>query len=147
VCNKHKKSKLRDLDEAPILEKKRNVVGTDCKVCITIGDCDVSGKWIVCTVNLVHNHDLTLASSFLIPTYRYISFRYQKILQYNEDQGMLPKDNIDIVIRSAGGYGKCTFTRRDVRNHLDKYKRQKLRAVGGDDAVLLADYFQKKIFI
>jgi FAR1 DNA-binding domain len=102
VCNKHKKPKLRDLDESPILKKKRVVVGTNCKVCITIGDYDVSGKWIVCIVNLEHNHVLTPASSFLILTYRYIPFRYQKILQYNEEQDMLPKDNIDIVIRSAG---------------------------------------------
>jgi hypothetical protein len=36
------------------------------------------------------------------------------------------------------------FTRRDARNYLDKYRRRKLRAVGGDDAVLLADYFEKK---
>jgi hypothetical protein len=34
--------------------------------------------------------------------------------------------------------------RRDARNYLEKYRRRKLRAVGGDDAVLLADYFEKK---
>jgi hypothetical protein len=98
----------------------------------------------VCAVNLEHNQDLTTGSSFLILTYRYIPFRYQKILQYNEDQGMLSNDNIDIVIKSVGGFDKCTFTSRDARNHFDKYMRQKLRIVGGDDVVLLADYFEKK---
>jgi hypothetical protein len=44
VCNKHKKLKLRDLDEAPISEKKMAVVGIICKNCITIGDYDVSEK-------------------------------------------------------------------------------------------------------
>jgi hypothetical protein len=34
--------------------------------------------------------------------------------------------------------------RRDARNYLEKYRRRKLRSVGGDDAVLLADYFEKK---
>jgi hypothetical protein len=44
MCNKNKKSKLRDLDEAFTPEKKKVVVGIECKACITIGDCDVSGK-------------------------------------------------------------------------------------------------------
>lgn len=51
--------------------------------------------------------------------------------------------NIDRVITNAGGYGKCTFTKRDARNYIYKEKRQKLRAVGGDDAVALTDYFDK----
>jgi hypothetical protein len=66
------------------------------------------------------------------------------MLEYNKDLGMASKDNIDVVIKSVGGYGKCTFTHRDDRNYLDKYRKRKLRAVGGDDAVLLADYFEKK---
>jgi hypothetical protein len=36
---------------------------------------------------------------------------------------MLSNDNIDIVIKSVGGFGKCTFTCRDARNHFDKYRR------------------------
>jgi hypothetical protein len=43
------------------------------------------------------------------------------MLEYNEDLGMASKDNVDIVIKSTGGYGNCTFTRRDARNYLDKY--------------------------
>jgi hypothetical protein len=45
------------------------------------------------------------------------------------------------------GYGKCIFTHRNAHNHLDKYMRQKLRAVGGDDAVLFADYFEKNSYL
>jgi hypothetical protein len=51
-------------------------------------------------------------------------------LEYNEDQGMAPGDNIEIVFKIAGGYSKGTFTRKDARNHLDKYRRSKLRAIG-----------------
>lgn len=39
---------------------------------------------------------------------------------------------------------RCPFTRRDARNHVDKYKRMKLKAIGGDDAEMLAEYFGKK---
>lgn len=66
------------------------------------------------------------------------------MLEYNSDQGLSTTDNIELVLKMAGGYFKGTFTRKDARNHIDKYKRTKLRALGGDDASLLADYFDKK---
>jgi FAR1 DNA-binding domain len=144
ACLKHKKYVIKDCDKSSIPERRRAVVRTECKASITIGYNDFIGTWVVCTINLEHNHDLNPDSSFLIPSYRYIPIRFQKILEYNEDLGMAPKNNIDVVIKSAGGYGKCTFMRRDARNYLDKYIRRKLRAVGGDDAVLLVDYFEKK---
>jgi hypothetical protein len=49
------------------------------------------------------------SSFFFIPNYHYIPIRLQKMLEYNEDLGMSPKDNIDVVIKNVGGYGKCTF--------------------------------------
>jgi hypothetical protein len=64
--------------------------------------------------------------------------------EYNADQGMKSADNVDIVTQIAGGYFRCIFTRKDAKNHLDKYKRSKLRSLGGDDAKLLSDYFEGK---
>jgi hypothetical protein len=142
ACLKHKKYVIKDCDKSFISERRRVVVGTERKASITIGDNDFSSTWVICTINLEHNHDLNSYSSFLIPSYCYIPIRFQKILKYNEDLGMAPKDNIDVVIKSVRGYGRCTFTRRDARNYLDKYRRRKLRAVGGDDVVLLANYLK-----
>ena len=67
-----------------------------------VSDSDMTGKWHVCKVNLVHNHDLSPESLFLIPAFRYIPIRYQNMLEYNEDQGMAPGDNIEIVFKIAG---------------------------------------------
>ena len=39
--------------------------------------------------------------------------------------------NIKLVISHAGGYGKCTFSDRDARNHIDTYRRGKLGRVKG----------------
>jgi FAR1 DNA-binding domain len=143
ACIKHKKSVIKDCDESSIPERRRAIVGTECKAGITIGDNGFTGTWVVCTINLEYNHDLNPDSSFFIPSYRYIPIRFQKMLEYNEDLGMTLKDNIDVVIKSAGGYGKCTFTRRDARNYLDKFRRKKLRAVGGDDACCLLIILKK----
>jgi zinc finger SWIM domain-containing protein 3 len=131
------------VDGEPFLERRRAGVGTNCKAFFKVSDSYMTGKWHVCKVNLVHNHDLSPESSFLIPAFRYIPIRYQNMLEYNEDQGMAPGDNIEIVFKIAGGYSKGTFTRKDARNHLDKYRRSKLRAIGGDDAVTLTESFEK----
>jgi hypothetical protein len=39
---------------------------------------------------------------------------------------MLAWLNIIIVIKHTGGYGKWPFTRKDARNNIDKYRREKL---------------------
>jgi FAR1 DNA-binding domain len=145
ACLKHKKSIIKDCDKSSIPEMRRVVVGIECKACITIGDNDFTGTWVVWTINLEHNYNLNPYSSFFIPNYRYIPIRFSKILEYNENFGMTLKDNIDVVIKSVGACGKCTFMRRDACNYLEKYRRRKLRAVRGDDTVFIADYFENKI--
>jgi hypothetical protein len=37
------------------------------------------------------------------------------------------------------GYGKCTFTKRDARNHIDKYRREKASQVQGGREFLVND--------
>jgi hypothetical protein len=109
---------------------------------MTIADHDFNSRWVVQSVNLKHNHAMN--ASFLIPTHRFIPERYKKLIEFNEDLSMEPCKNIASVIEAAGGYGKATFTRKDARNHLDKYRREKLRRLGGDDIALLFEYFEKK---
>jgi len=144
ACSKYKKPWERSVDGEPESERRRPTVGTHCKAFLKVSDYDQNGKWVVRAVNLEHNHELLPESSFLIPAFRYIPVRYQNMLEYNEDQGISPGDNIEIVLKNAGGYWKGTFTRKDARNHLDKYRRQKIKAIGGDDALLLTEYFEKK---
>lgn len=90
----------------------------------------------------MYNYELIPGSSFLIPTYRYIQKRFKDKLEYNSDQGLSSTDNIELVLRMMGILR--VPLRKDARNHIDKYKRGKLKALGGHDASLLADYFEKK---
>ena len=130
--------------DGPVPMKRRGNVGTCCKACIKLGDTDLSGTWVVKNVILEHNHELLPETTFLISGYRYIPNRYQKLLEYNEDQGLLVSVNINLVIKTAGGYMRCPFTRRDAQNHIDRHKRMKLKSIGGNDALLLFEYFSKK---
>jgi hypothetical protein len=48
------------------------------------------------------------------------------IWAFQNPTGIPPYKNFMMVIDHAGGYGKCTFTKRDAINHIDKYRREKL---------------------
>lgn len=144
ACSKHKKPFEKVSDGLPDVLRRRGHVGTQCRAFLKVTDSKMVGRWVVRGVCLDHNHPLFADSAFLIPTFRYIPHRYQRMLESNEDQGMTPSDNIESVLKHAGGYWKGTFTRRDARNHIDSYRRDKIRSIGGDDALLLTDYFKLK---
>ncbi|XP_078152577.1 protein FAR1-RELATED SEQUENCE 6-like [Carex rostrata] len=144
ACNKFKDVKECIPDIAPFPKRRRPLVHTKCPVYMRIMYSTITDRWEVSDMELTHNHDLNPESSFLIPCYRFISLRYKAMMEYNADQGMKAADNIDIVTQIAGGYLKCTFTRKDAKNHLDQYKRSKLRSLGGHDAELLSDYFDER---
>lgn len=59
----------------------------------------------------------------------------------NDDEGIAPHQNIDMVITHAGGYGKCTFTRKDARNHIENHRKEKLKPLLGKDVLVLMEYF------
>ena len=144
ACTKYRSVSDKIGDGRPLLERRRPIVSSHCNAFLRIKYCDIIGLWRVCNLSLVHNHDLSPESAFLMPSFRYIPMRHQNMLEYNADQGMTPADNIEMVLKISGGYSKCTFTRKDARNHLDKYKRSKLRALGGHDALTLSSYFESK---
>jgi hypothetical protein len=58
-------------------------------------------------------------------------------METNDDDAMPAWLNITTVIKHAGGYGKATFTRKDARNHVDKYRREKAKRLPGNDATVL----------
>jgi hypothetical protein len=51
---------------------------------------------------------------------------------------------IDHASGYASGYGKCTFTRKDARNHIDKHRKIRLKPLLGNDALILMGYFDQK---
>lgn len=144
ACNKYKKVKERDCAMPAVPEKNRPVFAGKCKASIGITDHGFVNRWEISKVHLEHNHELTPDSSFLITIPRDIPLRYQKQLESNEDKGIPASININIVISDAGGYGECPFTHRDARNHIDKFRREKLKHVKGGDPEVLMQYFEKK---
>jgi len=129
----------------PVPERKRPVLGTECKAMLTISDPGFLNRWVITKVNLEHNHVLTPDSSYLSTTYREIPLRFKKELETNDDDAMPAWLNITTVIKHAGGYGKATFTRKDARNKVYKYRREKAKRLPGNDATVLMDYFEKKM--
>jgi hypothetical protein len=124
--------------------RRRGFVGTGCPACIKLRPSNTRDGWVVIEVNVEHNHILQPDSSFLISGFRYIPVRYQQMLDFHDDSGMAIAANIKLVIKIAGGYLRCPFTKKDARNYLEKYRRMKLQAFEGDDASLIFQYFQNK---
>lgn len=145
ACSKCKIPKTSNQGRIP--KRRRAVVSTGCKACVKLKSTSITGGWLVVYVNLDHNHVLQPESSFLISGYRYIPKRLQDLLDYHEEQGMPVSVNINLVVKGAGGYLRCPFTKKDARNHIDKYRRNKLQALGGDDCHLIFEYFQNQQII
>lgn len=110
-------------------ERRRPLGNSNCKVFMKIKYFELIESWRLTSFHLEHSHELTPGSVFLIPTYRYIPKRFKDMLEFNSNQGLPAADNIELVLKMAGGYYKGTFTRKDTRNHIDKYKRGKLRVL------------------
>lgn len=142
ACSKCKKP--RTSIEGRMPKRRRVYVGTGCKACIKLRSTEITGGWVVVEVKLEHNHVLQPESAFLISGYRYIPKRLQDLLDYHDEKGLPVSANIDLVMKAAGGYLRCPFTKKDARNHIDKYRRNKLQALGGDDCHLIFEYFQNK---
>jgi FAR1 DNA-binding domain len=121
ACNKHKKIIENISEISNIPERNHLILATEFKVKITIAYPFFANIWTITKVNLEHNHELIPNTSHRITTHRDIPLRFQKELETNDVQGIPPFKNIQMVIEHVGGYGKCTFTKRDMRNHIDKY--------------------------
>jgi len=117
ACNRHKKVEDRCSANPQIPDKNRPVLANECKAMVTVKDPSFVNLWVVTKVKLDHNHELVPDSSYRITAHRHIPLRFQKELESNDDEGIEPDQNIKMVISHAGGYGKCTFTKRDARNH------------------------------
>jgi zinc finger SWIM domain-containing protein 3 len=142
--NKLKKPAERNWDKPHLPDRRHPTLGTNCKTQITISDYDLVNNWVITKVQLEHNHILTPEIADLITTFRVIPSRFKKEPEFNEDEGMRACDNINSVIKHTGGYSNCTFTRKDARNYIDSYRKQKLKSFLGNDATVLMEYFEKK---
>lgn len=145
TCAKWPKRVTSNNGRIPI--RKRGCVGTGCPACVKLKPSNLGGGWVVVEYVGDHNHILQPQSAFLISGFRYIPIKYQNLLEFNDDQGLGVSINIKLVIKSAGGYMRCPFTKRDARNHIEKYKRIKLRAFEGDDASLIFQFFHNKSLV
>jgi zinc finger SWIM domain-containing protein 3 len=114
---------------------------------LTVSNSGLLNHWVITKVNVEHNHVLTPDTSYLIIIYREILIHFKKELETNDDDRMPSWLNITTVIKHAGGYGKCPFTRKNARNHIDKYRREKVMHFPGNDSFVLMDYFEMKMIM
>jgi hypothetical protein len=93
---------------------------------------------------LEHNHELVPTLAKKISTNRKIPLQFKKELEFNDDEGIAPHQNTDMVIDHTGDYSKCIFIRKDARNHIDKHRKIRLKPLLGNDALVLMNYFDQK---
>ncbi|XP_052299701.1 protein FAR1-RELATED SEQUENCE 5-like [Citrus sinensis] len=92
-----------------------------------IGGCvNEDGKWVLQTLNLQHNHGLSLDKVRYFPCNRNISASERKRIEMNDCAGINIVRNFNSVVVEAGGYKNVSFLEKDCRNLVDKARRLQL---------------------
>ncbi|XP_062026328.1 protein FAR-RED IMPAIRED RESPONSE 1-like [Rosa rugosa] len=118
----------------------RPVAKSDCKAKLNANSL-LDGKWLVSSIVLEHNHDLSTPSKRrFFKSSKELPSHVKKRLATNDIAGIRPKKNFNSFVVEAGGHENLPFLEKDARNFLDKVRRLQL---GEGDAAAIQKYFLK----
>ncbi|XP_022865312.1 protein FAR1-RELATED SEQUENCE 5-like [Olea europaea var. sylvestris] len=118
--------------------KPQPTIQMGCKARIT-ASLDVRGIWRICTVDLEHNHKISLSKSRLYRCNRELSEHVKRRLEVNDMARIPLHKSYNSAVAEAGGYENMTCIEKDCRNYVEKVRR--LRLGEGDAMSLLKNLF------
>ncbi|KAH9789173.1 Feruloyl CoA ortho-hydroxylase 1 [Citrus sinensis] len=105
--------------------KPKPIIKTSCDA--RIGGCvNKDGKWILRTLNLEHNHGLSLDKARYFPCNRNISASARKRIEMNDCAGINIVRNFNSIVVEAVRYENVSFLEKYCRNLVDKGRRLQL---------------------
>ncbi|XP_074315453.1 protein FAR1-RELATED SEQUENCE 5-like [Silene latifolia] len=134
----HMMNKIKFMCSEGNTRKKSSCV-TPCKMYVFGKLNHDSGKFVICTCDLVHNHDLNPEVSRHVVNYRHISEYFKARLVLNDRAGIPITRNFNTLVREVGGIHNLHFNRQDARNFINS-ERRKSRFRG--DAKEVLNYFE-----
>ncbi|XP_074293682.1 protein FAR1-RELATED SEQUENCE 5-like [Silene latifolia] len=118
---------------------KKSLCVTPCKMYVFGKLNHDTGKFVICTCDLVHNHDLNPEVSRHVVNYRHISEYFKARLVLNDRAGIPITRNFNTLVREVGGIHNLHFNGQDARNFINS-ERRKSRFRG--DAKEVLNYFE-----
>ncbi|KAH9740653.1 protein FAR1-RELATED SEQUENCE [Citrus sinensis] len=104
--------------------KPKPIIKTSCDA--RIGGCvNKDGKWILRTLNLEHNHGLSLDKARYFPCNRNISASARKRIEMNDCAGINIVRNFNSIVVEAVRYENVSFLEKYCRNLVDKDRRSR----------------------
>ncbi|XP_074320021.1 protein FAR1-RELATED SEQUENCE 5-like [Silene latifolia] len=134
----HMMNKFRLMCSEGNTTKKRSCI-TPCKMYVFGKLNHDIGKFVICTCDLVHNHELNPEVSRHVVNYRHISEYFKTRLMLNNRAGIPISRNFNTLVREVGGIHNLHFNGQDARNFINN-ERRKTRFRGDAKDVLY--YFE-----
>ncbi|XP_015972922.2 protein FAR1-RELATED SEQUENCE 5-like [Arachis duranensis] len=128
VCNKEGWRNMRYLDMDDRSRKARSLMRTKCPARLRVKLDYGCGRWNVSCFVESHNHDLTP------PQFAHLVLANRRLTVTDKVQ-VENLHNFDVktchimgyIAFQKGGYHNAGFTRKDLYNHIDRYRRSKLK--------------------
>ncbi|KAL4374571.1 hypothetical protein AHAS_Ahas05G0195100 [Arachis hypogaea] len=131
VCNKEGWRNMRYLYMDDRSREARSLTRTKCLARLRIKLDYGCGRWKVSCFVESHNHDLTPPQfAHLVPANRHLTVTDRVQVENLHNFGVKSCHIMRYIVFQKGGYRHAGFTRKDLYNHIDRYRRAKVKKRG-----------------
>ncbi|RYQ96972.1 hypothetical protein Ahy_B08g092932 [Arachis hypogaea] len=128
VCNKEGWRNMRYLDMDDRSREARSLTRTKCPARLRVKLDYGYGRWKVSCFVESHNHDLTPPQfAHLIPANCRLTVTDRVQVENLHNFGVKSCHIMGYIAFQKGGYRHAGFTRKDLYNHIDRYRRAKVK--------------------
>ncbi|XP_025616569.1 protein FAR1-RELATED SEQUENCE 5-like [Arachis hypogaea] len=128
VCNKEGWRNMRYLDLDDRSREARSLTRTKCPARLRVKLDYGCGRWKVSCFVESHNHDMTPPQfAHLVPANRRLTVTDRVQVENLHNFGVKSCHIMGYIAFQKGGYRHAGFTRKDLYNHIDRYRRAKVK--------------------
>ncbi|KAL4292911.1 hypothetical protein AHAS_Ahas18G0075400 [Arachis hypogaea] len=128
VCNKEGWRNMRSLDMDDRSREARSLTQTKCPARLRVNLDYGCGRWKVSCFVESHNHDLTPPQfAHLVLANRHLTVTDRVQVKNLHNFGVKSCHIMGYIAFQKGGYRHAGFTRKDLYNHIDRYRRAKVK--------------------
>ncbi|XP_025647266.1 protein FAR1-RELATED SEQUENCE 5-like [Arachis hypogaea] len=128
VCNKEGWRNMRYLDMDDRSREARSLTRTKCPTRLRVKLDYGCSRWKVSCFVESHNHDLTPPQFVhLVPANRRLTVTDRVQVENLHNFGVKSCHIMGYIAFQKGGYRHAGFTRKDLYNHIDRYRRAKVK--------------------
>ncbi|RYR35348.1 hypothetical protein Ahy_A10g050516 [Arachis hypogaea] len=149
VCNKEGWRNMRYLDMDDRSREARSLTRTKCPARLRIKLDYGCGRWKVSCFVESHNHDLTPPQfAHLVPANRRLTVTDRVQVKNLHNFGVKSCHIMRYIAFQKGGYRHAGFTRKDLYNHIDRYRRAKVKNGDANAAInyLIGNTWMEKMY-